>query len=116
LIEFSDIILAALLFLLIYFLWKTAEARESAQLLAAKACQNENMQFLDGSVALKSISLKRNSRKQIYLVRHFRFYFSNTGEDKREGIVSLVATRQVGLFMDLPEAPTYSDDSHKNTL
>lgn len=82
------------------------QAREQAQKYALTLCQKENMQLLDGTVSLKKFGFEKSRRGGRYFLRYFRFEFSATGEDRREGILALSATHLFYSYLDLPESPT----------
>lgn len=84
------------------------QAREKAEKLAKLACQRENMQLLDGTVALNKMRLEKNSRSDRRFIRYFSFEFSSDNTDRRTGLIALDGLRQHYLYMDLPQSPTIS--------
>ena len=96
------------------FWWQTMQARERAEKLARIACQRENVQLLDGTVALKKFSYEKDQHGRRLFLRYFNFSFSTTGADRHTGTIAMQHLRQHYLVMDLPEQPTIIIDNHKD--
>jgi Protein of unknown function (DUF3301) len=84
-----------LLFLLpiagLLFWWMdNLRAREIAVVVAKQACRERGLQFLDDTVALAKTSVKRDSEGTLSLFRVYRFEFSDTGDNRRDGDVTLL--------------------------
>jgi len=105
-LSFSTIIIGAFLSIAVWFWWTTFNAREHAQRLAQKLCQHDNVQLLDGTVALKKIAFPKNKRGDRQLVRYFGFEFSTTRIDRCEGTIVLCGFETHYVHMDLPDKPT----------
>ena len=89
------------------------QAREKAEKLAQIACQRENVQLLDGTVALKKFSYEKDQHGNRQFLRYFSFSFSITGADRHIGTIAMQHLRQRYLVMDLPEQPTITIESEK---
>jgi hypothetical protein len=76
-------------------------ARETATDACARACTAYHVQFLDSTVALASISLRR-SGPAVRLKRRYRFAFSETGYDRKYGEVVLLGREVEAIYL----APT----------
>ncbi len=72
-------------------------ARERATAASKLACEQCQVQFLDQTVRLGGMSLKRSAKGNLGLCRSFRFEFSEGGADRRPGtvIVQSGTARQV---------------------
>jgi hypothetical protein len=83
--------LAALLALgaLAWYWASGMKAREHAVAAGRRACQDVGVQFLDDTVALAKTRLVRNEQGQVQIVRLYRFEFSDTGDNRRPGNVSV---------------------------
>jgi Protein of unknown function (DUF3301) len=83
-----------LLFLLpiggLLFWWMdNLRAREIAVQVSKQACRERGLQFLDDTVALAKTSIKRNAEGTLTIFRVYRFEFSDTGDNRRDGDVTL---------------------------
>jgi len=75
-------------------------ARESAIRHAKKICAAEDVQLLDFTVALEKLSLARDQQGRAALRRTYRFEFSDTGNNRREGRIVLIGNRIDSTDMD----------------
>lgn len=74
---------------------------------AKRICQKENIQLLDGTVALQKLGFQRQAGLKFELIRYFKFEFSLSGLERHLGVIALNRYhRQVYTFLDLPEKPT----------
>ncbi len=87
--------LLELLFLLIlgglaWFWLDGLKAREIGIEAARAACAQEGLQFLDETVAGRSTAFARDEDGRLVLRRVFAFEYSDTGDNRRSGSVSLL--------------------------
>jgi len=86
--------------------WDGLKAREAANAAIRPACLAKGLLFLDDTVALDRIRPQRDSDGRLRLYRVYRFEFSDTGNNRRQGTVALLGS--VILQVDLglpPESP-----------
>jgi hypothetical protein len=73
------------------WLWfDSMRAREGAVTAGIRACRREGLQFLDETVECVSLRAMRTSAGRMALRRVYRFEFSDTGDNRREGSVSML--------------------------
>ena len=77
---FLDLLLIAIPALLLRQWWTGARARELAVQHARQACQLRELQFLDQSVALFRIRLRRGTGGAFCFFREYRFEFTDYGQ------------------------------------
>ena len=71
-------------------LWlDTLRARDLALTVARQQTARLNLQLLDDTVALESTRVVRTGSGWLALARRFRFEFTETGDNRREGMVFL---------------------------
>ncbi len=87
------------LFGLAWFWWDSLQKRELAVRAARAVCERASVQFLDDSVALNKMRLRRDSNQRARLYREFSFEYSSMGEDRQAGRVYLLG--EVVLSADL---------------
>lgn len=101
------------LFLIAWIWLDGARAREFATTLARRYCEHRGMQFLDDTVSLARIGLRRTDQG-LRIRRMFRFEFSLEGVGRRVGYVLLLGTRLETIDDGLPEPeeePISADDA-----
>lgn len=105
-LELSDVLFLLTAFVAVHFWWKTMQARERAEKIAINACQRENMQLLDATVSLKKFSFEKDKINNRIFLRYFSFEFTDTGDERRSGIIAMRGATQHYIYMDLPDKPT----------
>jgi hypothetical protein len=86
---------------LLAWLWfDSMRARERAVAAGSRACERDGLQFLDETVECVSLRPARDENGHIALRRIYRFEFSDNGDNRRGGNVSLVGGRVESLTMD----------------
>jgi hypothetical protein len=92
------------LVLLGWFWLDSLRARELATGISRAACQRRDLQFLDQTVALVRIGLRRTAGG-LRLRRVYRFDFSEEGVGRRSGYLILIGIELVELSLGLPDRP-----------
>ena len=87
--------LSELLFLLlaalgVWFWLDSMKTREIGVDAARRACQDDALQFLDETVVGTSVRLARDDAGRLRLRRVYSFAYSDTGNDRRSGSVTLL--------------------------
>lgn len=83
-----------------WFWLDSMKCHDIAVAAAKRAAQSGDVQLLDDTVALDQIRLARDDDARVGLRRIYRFEFSDTGDNRRGGVVvlhnSLVVTVNLG--------------------
>ena len=96
-------IVALLLFVSVgWLVWDTLRARERANAEMRAACDARGFLFLDDTVALRSFRPVRDGDGRVKLRRIYDFQYSDTGHNRLNGSITLVANRVAAL--DLGDA------------
>lgn len=95
-VEFIAVIL---LVGLVWFWFDSLRARESAVRAARLACQADGVQLLDDTVALAALGLRRGDDGRPMLRRIYRFEFSDTGNNRLDGSVTLLGAGVQALYL-----------------
>jgi len=74
-----------------WFVWDSLRVRETANAAMRAACKAEGLQFLDDTVALRSVWPARNSDGRLVLRRIYDFEYSDTGHNRRNGNITMIA-------------------------
>ena len=96
----TELLLLAFIALLIWYWQDSARAKEVASAAGSRACRHGEVSFLDETVEITRLRLKRDSDGQIRLQREYRFEFSSDGSRRYQGTVTLLGHRVAGLSMD----------------
>lgn len=80
-----EALLLALLAALAWFWWDSLQKREIALITARLACERAGVQFLDASVALRKLKLRRDSNQRARFYREYAFEYSIEGDDRQPG-------------------------------
>ena len=83
-----------------WFLWSSLRAREAANEAIRPACRAQGYLFLDDTVALDRIRLRRDDEGRARIERVYRFDYSDTGDNRRRGYVTLLGARVEGVSLD----------------
>ena len=79
----------------VWFWVETLNAREAGMAAAREACRAASLQLLDDTVATASVRLGRNDRGHVVIRRVYQFEYSDTGDNRRNGSVTLLGSRVV---------------------
>lgn len=73
------------------FLWvDTLRAREAALAAGRAACERYDLMLLDDTVSVTQTRLGRNAEGRLRIERTYRFEFSDTGDNRRQGTIRLL--------------------------
>lgn len=82
------------------WLWfDSLRARESAIRAARLACAADGVQLLDATVALASLRLQRGDDGWVALRRIYRFEFSDTGNNRLDGSITVLGANVQALYL-----------------
>jgi hypothetical protein len=95
-----DILAALALLAAGWFLWDSLKAREAANAAMRAACRARGWLFLDDTVALESLRPVRDGDGRLRLRRVYGFQYSDTGDNRRKGSVTVVADTVSALDVD----------------
>ena len=90
-----------LVVLLAWLWWDGLGANEIAHAACQRLCREHDVLFLDDTVALTRLRLKRNSRGSISIYRRFSFEFTSDGELRYQGYVDMLGMQVSHTEMDV---------------
>ena len=85
----TEIAFLVVLAVLVWFWVDTLRAREAGMAAARAACSAAGLQLLDDTVSTASLRIDRNEKGHAVLRRVYAFEFSDTGDNRRTGSVTL---------------------------
>jgi type II secretory pathway component PulJ len=86
-------VIFAMLAFIAWHWWDGLQKRELALQAAQRLCAQAGVQFLDSSVALRRLSLRRDENQHARLYREFAFEYSTSGDDRQPGRVYMLGAR-----------------------
>ena len=82
------------------WLWlDSMKARDACIPAARAACQAEGLLFLDATVAIESLWPARDDDGQLQLRRVYSFEYSETGNDREKGNVTMMGQEVVAFYI-----------------
>jgi hypothetical protein len=96
----SEILAVALLAGLAWLWLDSLRAREAAIEAARRACAGDGVQLLDDTVMLASLRVARDGGGPLVLRRVYHFEFSDTGNNRLAGGVTLAGSRVDTLYLE----------------
>jgi len=93
LIDLPQIAAIGVVAVVAWIVWSTLKARETANAAMRRACRLRGLYFLDDTVSLDSVRLVRDDEGRARLRWRYRFQFSDTGHNRRNGAIALVGSR-----------------------
>lgn len=115
--DFLEILVIAAFAAAIWFWLDTLKAREAGVRAAQKACAEEGLQFLDETVVGRSLRPARDDAGHFRLRRVYSFEFSDTGDNRHSGSVTLLGGEVEFLHIRpqlyvVPKAPEQHETFH----
>ena len=74
----------------IYIWLDSLRARERALKAGRAACERYELQFLDDTVSVSRVRLRRDEEGQLRIARTYTFEFSDTGNNRRHGAIVML--------------------------
>ena len=90
----------AALALLAWLWFDSMRAREHAVAAGSRACERDQLQFLDETVECVSLRPVRDENGRITLRRVYRFEFSDNGNNRRGGSIVMMGGEVESLIME----------------
>jgi len=95
----TEMLAPAVLIAIAWFWFDSLRSRESAIRAARLACNADGVQLLDDTVALASLGMQRGDEGWASLRRIYRFEFSDTGNNRLDGSITLLGARVQALYL-----------------
>jgi hypothetical protein len=100
----SFLLLLTVIALVVWFWLSSLRVREIANAICSKTCQGQGVQFLDGTVALYRLGIKRNAAGSLQILRLYSFEYSEDGYSRHRGYITLLGTRCLAIRLPTLEA------------
>jgi hypothetical protein len=115
--ELLELMVLGLMAAAIWLWLDSLKTREIGVQVAQKACAEEGLQFLDDTVVIRSLRPVRDDDGQLRLRRVYAFEYSDTGDNRRPGSVTLLGHRVELLHVRpqlyvVPKAPENHETLH----
>lgn len=110
-ISFEALIFLGILAGILLIWFESLRIREFIIRLCRKVCNELELQLLDQTVSLRSITIRRSTTGGIHLYRIYQFEVSRNGADRYPGFVSLLGKTIQSIQIDgLEGITTYYQD------
>ena len=96
----TDLLLLFFFVALLWFWLDSLRALEYARNAGRQGCSRSGVQFLDDTVAGTALRLARNESGRLAFRRSYRFEFSETGNSRLEGRLTLLGARLESVTME----------------
>ena len=97
---YDNFFLLILLLGAVLYWWDASRAKEIARLHGRRACDREGVQFLDDTVVLNRVRLRRNANGQLAIRREYRFEFASDGGRRYDGYMVLLGNQLLQLDLE----------------
>ena len=84
----------------LYYWFDSIRAKENATEHAKNACNKILLEFLDDTVLIEKVRLRRNTQGHLAIYREYEFEFSSTGEFRYKGQVRLLGKYLIDVEME----------------
>lgn len=95
-----ELFLLILLALVAWYWYDSMRARERALGIGRAACARDGLQLLDDTVQCIRLGFARDEDGRLKLRRTYRFEFSDTGLNRRDGSIVLCGTEIESFYME----------------
>jgi hypothetical protein len=96
----AESITLLLLAALIWLWFDSMRARERALALGKRACERDDLMFLDETVECVALGFARNADGRLALRRTYGFEFSDTGNNRRSGSIVMLGGEVESLYTE----------------
>ena len=98
----SPLVFFVILGLIAWFWFDTFRVQEAAKVVGKEVCSQCHLQLLDETVTLIEMRIKRDSRGRWGLQRTYCFEFSDSGNNRKQGVILMR-----GVALEMLELPGY---------
>ncbi len=102
--------------LIIAWIWRGHGVRERALLFVREHCESENVQLLDGNVALQGWRLMLDGKGQRRLARVYGFEFTVTSQERLAGTVAMFGRYLARVELQAYPMPHGSDSQQTDSV
>jgi hypothetical protein len=96
----TDFIVIVILISVFLYWLDSIRAKEIATGHSRDACKKVLLEFLDETVVIKKVRLRRNSLGRLMFYREYQFEFTSTGEYRYKGVVKLLGKYLLDIEME----------------
>ncbi len=100
---------ATLVAALVSFWWQSDKVKNYLLGQVLLYCRQHHVQFLDQSMVLKGLALKRNAAGLLSIWRRYQFEFTSTGEQRYNGTVEALGRKLDKVELDPHLLPDNND-------
>lgn len=102
---FAEFLLIVLIILLIVLWQDSSRCYEIAYRYAREVCLQNGVNFLDDSLVIRKLWIKRDARGNFRLQRYYDFEFSTDGSQRYQGGITMLGRQTQNFTMDAYRMP-----------
>lgn len=91
--DLFTVFIIAVIATLCAWLWRGQGVHERAVLATRRYCRSQDLEFLDHTVALRKLRLKKDRKDQLCIARTYQFEFTTTGEERYTGTILMMGRK-----------------------
>lgn len=76
------------------------QGREAALAAGKRVCESQGLQLLDDTVAMSDLKISFSKIRGITLSRVYGFEFTDTGDNRRQGVLVMEGTRLADIHLE----------------
>mgnify|MGYP001385523093 CR=1 FL=1 len=76
------------------------QGREAALAAGKRVCETQGLQLLDDTVAMSLFKMRFNKSQGLILSRVYGFEFTDTGDNRRQGVLVMEGTRLTDIQLE----------------
>ena len=99
-VTFFDLSVFLGLAVLAWYWMDALRCKEIARVAGLRACQQVEAQFLDDTVEIAKLRLRRDARGQLVLYREYRFEFTRNRDYRLRGEITMLGRNVVHLVLE----------------
>lgn len=103
--QFHELIVFLLFVVIIWYWLDGMRAKEVARNAGSQACEQDGVSFLDDSVVLEKVSLRRSHRGNMAIFRQYQFEFSSDGSCRYKGSIEMLSKQVMHLSLEVHRVP-----------
>ena len=89
----------------VWFWLDSMRTNELARNIGRHACEKSEVLFLDDTVVLQKIRMRRNTNGQMTLYREYQFEFTSDGSQRYKGKIALNGKRLIDVQLEAHRIP-----------
>ena len=109
----SELLLIILFIVLIWYWLDSMRVKEIARRAGRRACEQDHVMFLDDTVVLRKLRLRRNRSGHLVAWRRYDFEFTSDGSCRYRGNIEMTGKVPGKVFLETHRLPPGLQDGYE---